>query len=95
MDNVTGVFAVGVAGCRQMVALQRARPLCFFGNRLFQGTNGDRTHVYDYSLAVVMVVCDGVEVVLARVLRVLVNSAVLVGAELRKRPAGKTKRENR
>ena len=44
------------------------------------------THVDDDPLAVVVVVLDRVEVVLARVLRVLVNALILVRAQLRQRP---------
>ena len=49
------------------------------------------THVYDDPLAVVVVVLDRVEVVLARVLRVLVDALILVRAQLRERP-GKRER---
>ena len=47
------------------------------------------THIDDDSLAVVVVVDDRVEVMLAGVLRVLVHALVLVGAQLRQRPARK------
>ena len=47
------------------------------------------THVYDYSFAVVMVVDDRVEVVLAGVLRILVHARILVDRQLRQRPEGK------
>ena len=40
-----------------------------------------RAYVYDDPFAEVMVVRDGVEVVLARVLRVLVNALLLMSAD--------------
>ncbi len=44
------------------------------------------SYVNDDPLAVVVVVLDGVEVVLAGVLRVLVHAVILVRAQLGKRP---------
>ncbi len=51
-----------------------------------------RTHVDDDPFAVVVVVLDRVEVVLARVLRVLVDALILVRAQLRQRPGKREKR---
>ena len=47
------------------------------------------TYVDDDPLAVVVVVLDGMEVVLARVLRILVDAIILVGTQLRKRPVNR------
>ena len=44
------------------------------------------THVDDNSLAEVMVVRDGMEVMLASVLRVLVDPLLLMAGDLRQRP---------
>ena len=52
-----------------------------------------RTHVDDDPFAVVVVVLDRVEVVLARVLRVLVDALILVRAQLRQRPGKREKRK--
>ena len=51
---------------------------------------GSVTHVYDDPFAVVVVVLDGVEVVLARVLRVLMDAVIFVRAQLWQRPARET-----